>query len=89
MVETPKSAPDANMGRLLLWRDMPDDALLSVREIGALAGRSRSSVWRDVKEGYLPQPVRVGPKSARWRIKDVRRYMGVASSTRLSKGEAQ
>ena len=55
---------------------LPDGALLSVREISHLTGRSRTSVWRDARDGRLASPVRLGRNSVRWRVGDVRRYMG-------------
>ncbi|MGA0848002.1 MAG: helix-turn-helix transcriptional regulator [Pontimonas sp.] len=40
-----------------------------------MAGRSRASIWRDVKAGRLPQPISIGPKARRWRVEDVRAYL--------------
>lgn len=54
---------------------MPDSALLSGKTICNLADRSRTSLWRDVKAGYLPEPIRIGANTARWRADDVRAYL--------------
>ncbi len=50
---------------------LPDDALIELRVVCALRGRSRASNWRDVKDGRLAQPIKVG-HSTRWRVGDVR-----------------
>jgi predicted DNA-binding transcriptional regulator AlpA len=54
---------------------LPDDALIELRVVCALRGRSRASIWRDAAQGRLAQPVRVGARSARWRVGDVRAAM--------------
>ena len=53
---------------------LPDDALIELRVVCALRGRSRASTYRDVAEGRLAPPVRVGG-SARWRVGDTRASM--------------
>ena len=52
-----------------------DTALLTIRDISRLAGRSRTSLWRDVRDGRLPSPLRIGPNAVRWRASDVRAYL--------------
>ena len=32
---------------------------------------SRSTVWKLLSEGKFPNPIRLGPRSIGWRIKDV------------------
>lgn len=54
---------------------LPASALVSARQLQALAQRSRVSLWRDVREGRLADPVRLGANSIRWTVEDVRRYL--------------
>jgi len=54
---------------------LPDGALISVRQLQALAQRSRVSMWRDVRDGRLPEPVKLGPNSIRWTVADARQYL--------------
>ena len=61
--------------RISTFDDMPDSALVDVNEINALVGRSRASIWRDVAEGRLAPPIKIGPNASRWRVGDVRRFM--------------
>lgn len=61
--------------RITDFDTLPDSALLDVREIRYLAGRSPASIWRDVNCGRLPRPVSIGPNASRWRAADVRNYL--------------
>jgi predicted DNA-binding transcriptional regulator AlpA len=58
-------------GALETFPYLPDTALIDVRVVCALLGRSRASVWRDVERGCLASPVKVGC-STRWRVGDIR-----------------
>jgi predicted DNA-binding transcriptional regulator AlpA len=61
--------------RITVFDDLPNGALIDVSEISALACRSRASIWRDVHDGRLSQPHKVGPNATRWYVGDVRRYL--------------
>lgn len=63
------------LDRLSALDRMPDSALISTKELSYLTGRSRSSIWRDVRANRLPRPIAFGPQARRWRLKDVRTYM--------------
>jgi predicted DNA-binding transcriptional regulator AlpA len=54
--------------------DMPDEALVSQPVVEGLAGCSSATVWRRVKSGLLPQPVRYG-RTTRWRLGAVRQAL--------------
>ena len=65
---------------------MDELKLLSDREIAALLGVSRASVWRWTRRGLLPAPLIVGQRTRRWRRGDVEAALdkrnGARSSTR-------
>ena len=61
--------------RITVFDVLPDSALTEISEITALACRSRASIWRDVQEGRLASPIKLGPNSTRWRVGDVRRFL--------------
>lgn len=56
----------------------PESALLSLRAAGAIAERSRASLYRDNKQGRLPFQ-KVGC-STRIRVGDLRRFMAAGES---------
>ena len=55
--------------------ELPDCALISPRQLQALAQRSRVSLWRDVRDRRLADPVQLGPNTIRWTVADVRQYL--------------
>lgn len=57
------------------WDDLPNDARVSLPVVVILTGRSPASVWRDVKAGRLPEPVKAGPRCSRWIVGDLRRTL--------------
>ena len=61
--------------RLSVFDKLPESALVDVREISILAGRSRASIWRDVHDNRLAHPIKLGPHATRWRVGDVRRFL--------------
>lgn len=63
------------LARIEVFDRLPDDALMKVSEVAALAGRSIPSVWRDCQAGHLAAPVKIGAKATRWRAGDVRSYL--------------
>jgi predicted DNA-binding transcriptional regulator AlpA len=67
--------PVPQLKRIIDFDTLPDSALLDVKEIRYLAGRSPASIWRDVKRGRLPHPISIGPNASRWRAADVRAYL--------------
>lgn len=69
---------ETTLTRIAVFDQLPEHALLNVHEVSALAGRSKPSIWRDAKDGHLAKPIKIGAKSARWRVGDVRKYLGGA-----------
>jgi predicted DNA-binding transcriptional regulator AlpA len=57
---------------------LPDEALIEIRAVSALLGRSRASIWRDVAAGRLAAPIKIGG-STRWPVGGVRAAMVGAS----------
>jgi len=53
---------------LKLFEHLPDCALIEEDVLCALTGWSRATVWREIGEGRLPRPIKLGPRSNRWRV---------------------
>ena len=62
-------------GRLSNFDELPDQALLSVKEVSHISGRSRTSLWRDVMRGSLANPIKIGTHTVKWRVCDVRQFL--------------
>jgi predicted DNA-binding transcriptional regulator AlpA len=54
---------------------LPDSALVDVKTVSAVLGRSPSSIWRDARTGKLPAPVKAGPACTRWNVAAIRRHL--------------
>ena len=57
------------------FKALPDDALVDLKTVSTLTLRSRSSIYRDIRQGYFVKPLRLGKTSSRWRVEDVRAYL--------------
>lgn len=40
--------------------------LLTKRQVCARTGLSKSTLYRHIRQGYLPAPIQIGPRSPRW-----------------------
>lgn len=62
--------------------------ILVEREVCEITKRSRVAIWRDVKAGTFPAPVRIGPRRKGWRSDDVQRWLDNLQRAHLSFGAA-
>lgn len=78
--EPQRDGPSENIARrvqrtLEQFDSLPDEALIGIRPVSILIDRSFASIWRDVAKGRLAHPIRIGARSTRWRVRDVRAAM--------------
>lgn len=52
-----------------------DDALLQISTIKHQTGLSAATIYRKVKAGEFPQPVRLSARCSRWRAAEVRAWI--------------
>ncbi|MFT3963708.1 helix-turn-helix transcriptional regulator [Propionivibrio sp.] len=60
---------------LVAFNSLPDEALIDVRFVAVLFDCSDNTVWRRVKSGMLPSPIRVSPQQTRWRVGGIRKVL--------------
>ena len=58
--------------------------LYSTRSLERVVSLSRATIWRKVKDGKFPQPVRIGVRGIRWRRADIDAWL---ASLPVSNGE--
>ena len=66
-----------------------DVQLLDVKEIASLLRMHPRSIWRLAAQaeaglGNFPKPLRIGPKTVRWRLSDVQAYLAALAEGRGS-----
>jgi excisionase family DNA binding protein len=54
--------------------------LLTVKELADMLGVHERTCWRlaamaEAGQGHFPRPLRIGPKTVRWRLSDVEAYL--------------
>ena len=50
--------------------------ILRIKEVTALTGLSRTTLWRRVKDGSFPQPIRLSRRCVGWFAADVAEWQG-------------
>jgi predicted DNA-binding transcriptional regulator AlpA len=56
--------------------DLPDSALIRLPILLCLLPWSRTTIWRRVKDGTLPAPLKMpGSHCVAWRVGDIRRVL--------------
>ncbi len=63
--------PDA----LKNFDSLPDSALVRQPVVEALFGYSAATVWRMVKKGKLPAPLRLAERITTWNVGDLRKVL--------------
>lgn len=71
----PAARPAISKARSSGFSSYPDEALVEVGVVAELLGCSRNTVWRRSRAGVLPAPVKTGPRSTRWNVGAIRRYL--------------
>ena len=51
------------------------DVLLTRREVERRTGLSRSTLYRKMREGTFPVPLKISERAVRWRDRDIRAYV--------------
>ena len=67
--------PPQNGSAIALPPEELQMGILRPPRVQALTGLSRSTIWRMVKDGSFPRPVRLGMRSIGWRESDVMHWL--------------
>lgn len=52
--------------------DCPLQGFIRLPAIIKLLGIGKTSFYRGVREGRFPKPMKIGPRTSAWRVKDIR-----------------
>ena len=60
---------------------LPVEGFARLPQVLFALGISRASLWRGVKSGKYPQPIKVGARTTVWRVEDIRAYIASLAPT--------
>lgn len=55
--------------------DKPEVRIIRGPEVEAKTGKSRVTIWRDIKAGTFPKPVQIGRKAVGWYAHEIEAYL--------------
>lgn len=62
-----------NVTLLKQFCSAPSESRVKIDSVQALwGGISRTTVWRYIKTGMIPQPIKLGGRTCTWRVGDLR-----------------
>jgi predicted DNA-binding transcriptional regulator AlpA len=67
------TASKALPAALVQFDKLPDSAHVRVPTVAALNDVTPVTIWRWVREGRFPAPVKLGPNVTAWRVGDLRK----------------
>jgi predicted DNA-binding transcriptional regulator AlpA len=72
MIDNAASRASKKATAVAIFAAAPDDGFVKTSTLEALFACSRTTVWRHIKNGVIPQPVHVGTKSRLWSVGQIR-----------------
>jgi len=64
-----------------------DVAVINVREVAELLGVNARTVWRMSQRGEIPAPIRLSERIVRWRLSDLREFLGRKAAAAVGAAE--
>ena len=53
----------------------PDDRLLRLNEVRTRTALARTTIYRKMREGSFPEPLKVGVRAVRWRESEIEDWL--------------
>lgn len=66
----------------------PDDRLLTMRELGPLVPYHKVTIYKMIREGTFPKPIRLGPNRVAWPRSEVVAWIAERAAERERLPEA-
>jgi prophage regulatory protein len=81
-------APGLTTPHESVHRDRPAEYFISLREVSAMVGLGRSTIYRLEREGTFPEKIHVG-SAVRWKVGDIREWMKSLEDRGKTKNEKE
>lgn len=63
---------------------LPAEGFIRVKQLTRFIPLSRTTIWRKVKAGAFPRPIKLSSYVTAWRVADVREWINQAAQGNLS-----
>jgi prophage regulatory protein len=60
------------MQKIITW---PANDLSKINEVILRSGLSKTSIYRNIKDGTFPAPVKIGKRAVAWRTEDLEKWL--------------
>lgn len=57
------------------------DRLLIIQEVTSITRKAKCAIYRDIKKGTFPRPVRIGKRAVAWRESSINEWMANLEQT--------
>lgn len=78
-----RSGSSAVIQTLMAFDDWPASAFVDLHVVCALYSCSPSTVWRRVRQGQLVAPHRIGSRTTRWLVGELRQSLSLTGGRKL------
>ena len=68
---------------------MSDIALLTRQQVEKIVGIKRSTIYKLMRSGMFPEPIRIGPGSVRWRKSELEEWINAQPRATGETGRSQ
>jgi len=60
------------------------ERLINVQTVASMLGTGKSTIWRWVSNGMLPEPVRLGMRTTRWKLSEINQFISDQTSQKTN-----
>lgn len=61
------------------------DTILRLPEVRKYTGFPTSTIYDHIKKGFLPRPIKIGPRAVGWRLSDLEKWLEERTSPKSNK----
>ena len=62
-------------------RPLPQEGFVRLPQVLHVLGIGKTTFWEGIKTGRFPAPVKLGPRTAVWRVEDIRNLISHISQS--------
>jgi predicted DNA-binding transcriptional regulator AlpA len=75
------------MPRRTISSALPPEGFVRLPTVLQVLGIGKTSLWTGIRKGRYPRPVKLGPRTAAWRVEDIRALITSFADDASKKGK--